>query len=56
MHYVVLYRGHSHWVVVACLFLQSLSMSFNSVIVDSIMVAQARQYPKEGSAELNSFS
>ena len=37
------------------LFFSNVSIAFSDVIVDSLMVVQARRYPKEGSEELNAF-
>ena len=37
-------------------FFSSLSTAFADVIVDSMMVIQARRYPRTGSEELNAFS
>ena len=38
------------------LFLSNLSIAFSDVIVDSLMVIQARRYPESGSEDLNTFS
>ena len=38
------------------LFLSNLSIAFSDVIVDSLMVIQARRYPEDGSEDLNTFS
>jgi len=38
------------------LFLSSFSIAFSDVIVDSLMVIQARRFPKDGCEELNTFS
>ena len=38
------------------LFISNLSIAFSDVIVDSLMVIQARRYPEDGGEELNSFS
>lgn len=37
------------------LFLSNLSIAFSDVIVDSLMVIQARRFPEDGSEELTSF-
>ena len=38
------------------LFLSNLSIAFSDVIVDSLMVIQARKFPDSGAEDLNSFS
>lgn len=38
-----------------CLFFSNVGIAFSDVIVDSLMVIQARQNPKSGSEELNTF-
>lgn len=38
------------------LFLSNLSIAFSDVIVDSLMVIQARRFPEDGSEDLTSFS
>ena len=38
------------------LFLSNFSIAFSDVIVDSLMVIQARRYPEDGSEDLNTFS
>ena len=38
------------------LFLSNLSIAFQGVIADSLVVIQARKYPGEGSEELTTFS
>lgn len=38
------------------LFFSNVSIAFSDVIVDSLMVIQARRYPEDGSEELNAFS
>ena len=38
------------------LFMSNLSIAFSDVIVDSLMVIQARRYPEDGSEDLNTFS
>ena len=38
------------------LFCSNLSIAFSDVIVDSLAVIQARQYPEDGSEELTSYS
>lgn len=37
------------------LFFSNFSIAFSDVIVDSLMVIQARRYPEDGSEDLNSF-
>ena len=38
------------------LFFSNVSIAFSDVIVDSLMVIQARRYPEDGSEDLNGFS
>ena len=38
------------------LFMSNLSIAFSDVIVDSLMVIQARKFPDSGAEDLNSFS
>ena len=38
------------------LFLSNFSIAFSDVIVDSLLVIQARKYPENGSEDLNSFA
>lgn len=38
------------------LFFSNLSIAFSDVIVDSLMVIQARRFPEDGSEELTAFS
>ena len=38
------------------LFFSNLSIAFSDVIVDSLMVIQARRHPEDGSEDLNTFS
>ena len=38
------------------LFMSNLSIAFSDVIVDSLMVIQARKFPEDGSEDLTSFS
>ena len=38
------------------LFLSNLSIAFSDVIVDSLMVIQARKYPNGGAEDLSAFS
>ena len=40
----------------ACTFLTTLSIAFSDVVVDSIIVIQARKDPKNGSAYLSTFT
>lgn len=39
-----------------CLFFSNLSIASSDVIVDSLMVIQARKYPESGSEDLNAFT
>ena len=38
------------------LFISNISIAFSDVIVDSLMVIQARKHPDTGAEDLNSFS
>ena len=38
------------------LFFSNLSIAFSDVIVDSLMVIQARKFPEDGSEDLTGFS
>jgi len=38
------------------LFISNLSIAFSDVIVDSLMVIQARKFPEDGAEDLNAFS
>mmetsp|Transcript_9728 Transcript_9728/g.11977 ORF Transcript_9728/g.11977 Transcript_9728/m.11977 type:complete len:110 (-) Transcript_9728:1073-1402(-) len=55
---IVLGMQHLQSETLACwmLFISNLSIAFSDVIVDSLMVIQARKYPKSGAEELNAFS
>lgn len=55
---IMLGLNHSKTETLACwmLFLSNLSIAFSDVIVDSLMVMQARKFPNGGAEELNSFS
>ena len=46
------YLGTNELIPTACMFLISLTIAAMDVIVDSIMVIQARRYPENGSEEL----
>ena len=47
--------GHLQFTI-GCLFLSNLSVAFSDVIVDSLMVIQARKFPAKGADELSTFS
>ena len=55
---IVLGLQHKETETLACwmLFISNLSIAFSDVIVDSLMVMQARKYPDGGAEDLNSFS
>lgn len=55
---IVLGLSHHETESVACwmLFVSNLSIAFCDVIVDSLMVTQARKYPDGGAEDLNAFS
>ena len=55
---IVLGMQHLQSETLACwmLFISNLSIAFSDVIVDSLMVIQARKYPETGAEDLNSFS
>ena len=51
-----LQQAQSEYLATYMLFFSNLSIAFSDVIVDSLMVIQARRYPEDGSEDLNAFS
>ena len=56
MALVLIYQGANYHWIAFCLCLQNAASAFSNVIIDAILVVQARRYPKNGSADLQSFS
>lgn len=46
------YKGDNYRYVTAMLCLQNFALAFANVIIDALLVVQARKFPKEGAADL----